>query len=321
MQKQYIYEVARVRAKEVDLFSLQDIRALLSCPSLESCFSFLKDHSWGDDSCKTVEDFIDFQTNAVWDLVKELVPDEIVFDLFKLPHDYNNLKTAIKYLANDQEITHMFFEISTVNPDDILEAIELKNFEKLPEHMRETAKEARAALFETTDAQLCDSIIDKGLLNAMADLAKKSKNELCQEYVKIHTDIANIKIAVRGCRMKQSLSFFEKSLAKCGSLDVKRLAECASKSMDDICDYIYFTDYKDIISTLKESMAKFEVLCENLITTLMRKQKYNSFTVSPIFAYIYAKFNEIKNVRTILISKEGNISDEIIEERLRDTYV
>lgn len=321
MQKQYIYEVARVRAKEMDLFSLQDIRTLLSCSSLESCFSFLKDHSWGDDSCNTVEDFIDFQTNAVWDLVKELTPDEVVFNLYKFPNDYNNLKTAIKYLVNDQEIAHMFFKISTVNPNDILEAIELKKFEKLPEHMRKTAKEARAALFETTDAQLCDSIIDKGLLDAMADLAKKSKNKLCQEYVKIHADIANIKIAVRGCRMGQPLSFFEKSLARCGTLDVDRLAENASKSMDDICDYIYFTNYKDIIPTLKKSMAKFEVLCENFINALMREQKSNSFTVSPIFAYVYAKFNEIKNVRTILISKEGNISDEIIEERLRDTYV
>lgn len=43
--------------------------------------------------------------------------------------------------------------------------------------------------------------------------------------------------------------------------------------------------------------------------------------MSAIFAYVYARLSEIKNVRMIIVSKEGKVADDVIEERLRAMYV
>lgn len=321
MKKQYIYAVARLRAKEMRLFSESNMRALISCKDVSDCFAYLRDHAWGDESSKSIDDFVNWQLEDLWNLIGELVSDVDLFNIFKIPNDYTNLKTAIKSVANDKDVKPLFFSFCTIDPKVMVQSIETKDFDQLPEYMRETAAKARALLFESTDAQVCDSIIDRDLLYAMEGFAKKSKNALCEEYVRLFVDVANIKVAVRGCKMKRSLRFFNRILAKCGTLDIDRLAKCAAKGLNEIYAYLEFTDYKDAVPEIYKSMARFEVWCENLVMGSMQKEKSNQFTLSAIFAYVYARLSEIKNVRMIIVSKEGKVADDVIEERLRAMYV
>ena len=47
MSEDYIYGVARVRAREVSLLRQSDLERLLSCPTEEDCLKFLRDKGWG----------------------------------------------------------------------------------------------------------------------------------------------------------------------------------------------------------------------------------------------------------------------------------
>ena len=49
--------------------------------------------------------------------------------------------------------------------------------------------------------------------------------------------------------------------------------------------------------------------------------KYDSFTVGAIAAYVLARLCEIKNVRIILSGKRNLVSDDVLVERVRMTYV
>ena len=53
----------------------------------------------------------------------------------------------------------------------------------------------------------------------------------------------------------------------------------------------------------------------------MKDSKFITSGAMPVLAYIYAKENEIKQVRTIMVGKLNSISEEVIRERLRDAYV
>ena len=53
----------------------------------------------------------------------------------------------------------------------------------------------------------------------------------------------------------------------------------------------------------------------------MKKAKTIPFGIEPIIGYIYAKENEIKLIRIIMVGQMNNVPKEVIRERLRDSYV
>ena len=54
---------------------------------------------------------------------------------------------------------------------------------------------------------------------------------------------------------------------------------------------------------------------------MIKPQKFNAFTISPVAAYLLAKEGEIKSVRLILSGKLNHLQEEKIMERLRESYV
>ena len=91
--------------------------------------------------------------------------------------------------------------------------------------------------------------------------------------------------------------------------------------LDSIYEYLEQTSYADAIDAIKESPAAFDRWCDNRMMKLIKPQKYNAFTISPLAAYVLAKENEIKSVRIILSGKVNQLPDEKVKERLRDSYV
>ena len=51
------------------------------------------------------------------------------------------------------------------------------------------------------------------------------------------------------------------------------------------------------------------------------RDRYNSFSVGPLVAYVLARENEIKTVRIIRTGKQNDFPDEAIRERIREMYV
>ena len=80
--KLYIYAVARIRSKELLLFTKSDIEQLMSCKTEKECLGFLADKGWGKDGVETSEELLAAEREKTWDLLKELVQDISVFNTF-----------------------------------------------------------------------------------------------------------------------------------------------------------------------------------------------------------------------------------------------
>ena len=52
----------------------------------------------------------------------------------------------------------------------------------------------------------------------------------------------------------------------------------------------------------------------------IKPEKYNSFTIGPILAYVIARENEIKTVKIILSGKLNGFDNQFIKERVRVMY-
>ena len=157
--KQYIYAVARIRSKELALFSKSDIEQLMSCSTEMDCLRFLADKGWGSDGRHTTsEQLLVSEREKTWELLKELVEDISVFNTFLYGNDYHNLKAAIKQVYRGTEAHNLYMSNCTLDPEVIIKAVTEHDFSLLPENMRAVAEEAYQIQLRIGDSQLCDKI-------------------------------------------------------------------------------------------------------------------------------------------------------------------
>ena len=261
------------------------------------------------------------ELEKTWILVKEMVSDQTVFDVLLIQDSFHNLKAAVKTVVDGEVQANIFYDNASVSGEALVEIIKNKDFRSLPESMRECALEAYECLVHTGDGQMCDVIIDRAAMRAMLAAAEKNGDALLKEYAETVVAVANIKIAVRSVKTEKGLDFMRRAMEECQTLNVERLMRAALSGMPDVIKYLEETPYSGGAAALSDSSSAFERWCDNRIIEAIRPQKYNSFTIGPLVAYVLARQNEIKTVRIILTGKLNHLPDDAIRERVREMYV
>ena len=319
---EYAYAVARIRCKEVNLFSSATIEQLLSRGDYESCLTFLQEKGWGGPDIPLDGDAIlTREREKTWEDVRELVTDMSVFDVLDYPNVFHNLKAAIKEVCAGAVGVEIYYKDTKPSAEEILAAIRAKDFSALPEYMSAAAAEAMETLLHTRDGQLCDMIVDRAALEAIEKTGRAAKDEVVRSYAESTVAVANIRIAARCQKTGKTQEFTQRALAPCGSLDTGSLAKAAAGGEEMLRTYLVESGFGEAAEALAVSQSEFDRWCDNQIIEAIRPQKYNAFSVGPVVAYALARENEIKTVRIILSGKRGGLSDDSIRERVREMYV
>lgn len=323
-QKDYTYEVARIRCKELSLFSSAMMEQLLSCKSYDEALRFLADKGWGGSEDFTdAESLLSAEKKLTWQTIGEMVEDMSVFDVMRIADDFHNLKAAIKLIYTNSNLSpeRLFLNGGRLEAEVLLSHVRAKDFAALPGRMAAAGQQAYETLTQTGDGQLCDVILDRAALEDILDAGCASGSEVLQEYAQLTVVAADIKIAVRSGQTGKSLEFVRRALAPCPALDTEALARTAVAGPDAVVEYLAQSDFAEAAGALQESPAAFERWCDNLIIRHLQPQKYNPFTVGPLAAFILARENEIKCARMVLSGKLNNLPESTIRERLREMYV
>ncbi len=322
MQQDFTYAVARIRYRENKLLNDVDLNTLLSAKDADAVIRQLRDKGWGDNAGGSDPDeLLRREGEKVWEFIGEIVPDKSAFDFLLIPNDFHNLKVAVKAITRDIKPDDMFIRNAMSDPDEIYDAVSKREYDRLPDYLADTAKEAMTVLLQTSDGQLCDIIIDKACMEYIYQLSKAKNEEIIRLYCELFVASADIKIAIRSAHTKKRLDFILRSMASCDTLDIERLANAASLSYEDVLKYLETTRYSSAIPAIRVSMSAFEKWCDDTVTEAMKPQKWEPFTIGPVVAYLIARENEIKAVRMILSAKINGLSDDVIKERLRMMYV
>lgn len=321
MEKDYTYGVARIRALESSLFSEDTIDQLMQCRDYEECMIFLRDKGWGNGNPdQTLEEMLSEEHNKTWKVLDEIVEDKDECKILLINNEFHNLKAAIKSVCTEQENENIFIRNCSLDPEFLKECIKHGNFGSLPEDMAAAAKEATEVLLRTGDGQMCDIIIDKAALEAVKAAGQKSENKLIQQYADAQVTIADIKIAVRCAWAGKSSEFVQKALVSCNGISIRELSQAVETGLEGVCSYLESTGFAEAVRALKKSKSVFECWCDNKIIEDIKPQKYNSFTIGPVVAYVLARENEIKTVKIILSGKLNGFDNEFIKERVRVMY-
>ncbi|MBQ6153694.1 MAG: V-type ATPase subunit [Ruminococcus sp.] len=321
-QTDFTYAVARIRFKETNLLTDNELEGLLTAKNSDEVVRILKDKGWGDSAKdESLDQLISSEENKLWTFVNEIVPDKSVYAFLLVENDFHNLKVAVKAVTRDEKCDGMLIQNAVTKPSLIVDAVSKREYDRLPDYLSDVCQEAMSVLLQTSDGQLCDIIVDKGCLDYIYQLKSESDNDIVRLYCEQLVASSDIKIAVRCAKTKKPLDFIKRSLADCDTLNVDKLAVCASHGYDEIIEYLRETDYKSACDALEVSLSAFEKWCDDYMTEVLRPQKWEPFSIGPVIGYIVAKKSEIKAVRMILSAKVNDLDSDVIRERLRKSYV
>ncbi len=315
--------VARIRAKENTLLSDKDLEDLMACETYDECIQLLLEKGWGPTDNNTPEELLTLERERMWELMNSLCSarEAQTFDIFRYSTDFHNLKVAIKESYVQKETSNVYMDGGTIPIAQLKKCAADADFGSLPLIMMRAADEAREVLFRAGDSQMCDVIIDKACLDSISECAGKSDNALLKDYAEFKCAAANINIAIRACKTGKDSEFLSRALADCKSVSPIQIMAAARNGLNAVYEYLEQTIYKDAADAIREGSAAFDRWCDNRLIKLIKPQKYNAFTISPLAAYVLAKECEIKSVRLILSGKLNDLPDDMIRERLRESYV
>jgi len=328
----YVYAVSRIRAIERKMLSLAQLERMIEAKSPAEALKVLVEANYGyssnDKRTVDFEQMLQEEQEKVYKLLVEMALDMGEFDWYYIKNDYHNLKVYLKAEFSQQDVNATFLAKPSLLPADALAAmLRERDFRNLPDPMQVSVEACLDAFNKTFDPQVIDIILDKGLYSHMLVLAKKLNNDFVTKLVTMMIDLANIKMVLRAQLIGKPWDFIERFLVPGGEIDFSLFAQQMQLDLNQIVKVYAATAYAQLITdSLRifqqtQSLAGFEKLSDNYLMSWLKRSKYAIFGIEPLVTYLLAKETEIKNVRIIMVGKINNLAQDVIRERLRETYV
>lgn len=321
MEQIYPYAVARIRAIENNLLTNVELEQMVE-ETPERILGTLQEHQYNTDSIERVQDFekvLTEESEKLYKLIKELVPEEDFPKLFICKNDYHNIKTIFKGEAVKKDYEKFLVDGGVIPVNELQEAIVEKRLDSLPEIMQKGVLEAISSYEKEQKSQIIDVVLDKSTYSYMMNLAKESNKKFIIDYVTKLCDISNLRTFFRIKRVSNNFKNFEMAYIKEGTISIETFAE-AFESDEPILSFKQ-TSYYEMFEEAIRNRTSFDKICDNYLMDYVKVAKFEALGVEPLVAYTYAKETEIKNIRIILTGKVNNVSSIEIRERLRDSYV
>lgn len=323
--------IPRLRVLETRLLDKSKLDRMIDADSAKEALKVLQESEYAVhlSDIKRAEDYeiiLRDELIRVYDMFYHMIPVKSVVDFMSLKYDYHNLKVMIKEKILDTDLSYLYIPVGTIDTNKLKFYLDSEYYRDLAPTMRRALETALEDYSISKDPQNIDIILDRYLFEHMHDLVKTIDDRSLEKYLKMLIDLTNIKTLLRIKGQNKSREFLNKTIISSGNLDNERLNNLYGDSVENISGRLSFTDYESIIRTgLEEysitgSLGKLEKNIDNFLMDFMKKAKYVTFGIEPIIAYLYAKENEIKLIRIIMVGKLNNVPPEVIRERLRDNY-
>ncbi len=344
----YIFSSVLIRSKETKLLKKGDFERLAEQKDLGAVLRLLEEFGYSgaaesvdnaeakggsenvlgeNGAAKSFENILDDALEEAYRLVVSLLGDEPQIGLLLCPNDYHNAKAVLKAEFLGIEPEAFLTSNASIPPQRLLECIRKRDFALLSSEMKHGILDAHEAFSKIGDPQEIDIILDKACFADMHKQAGELENTFVSEYVRLLTDSANMSAFVRLRQIGRPKSFFTKVFCEGGNLDLRFFESSYEESFVQIADRVQPYGYYDVFAVGAKNAAEtgsyilLERTLDDLKMKLAKTVKYKPFALETAVAYIIAKEAEIKNIRIISAGKQANTAEDMIAERLRETYV
>ncbi len=328
----YAYATARIKVMEKHMIGSNRIERMIDAKTPADALKVLYDAGYGNSQVE-LADICDYEIllkeeiSKVYTLLKEISPENEPVDVFLQRNDYHNAKVIIKGEYSGQDYEKILLEPSLIDKKKLIEMIREHEISDMPCIMRNAVEECIDDLNRTGDPQIVDILLDKAMYGQMVEFCRIYKSDFLKRLIAVMIDLANIRMFLRIREMKKNSDYLKKTFIAGGNLDNKRFIKNYDEPVEKTIEEIKYTKYGKVfeegVSSFihTNSLSEIERLFDNFMIEHIKKYRYVSVGLEPLVCYLIAKENEIRNIRIIMSGKKGDIPDDVIRRRLRDSYV
>ncbi len=332
----YLAAVARIRVLETRLLRDQEIDRMLDMQVADDVWKMVRE-LWDlpEEPLQDFERVLGEHLTGLYSYVTSFLPSPDVVYWLGIRNDYHNLKVLLKEaLLHETANEGAFSDLGTVSVSQLrsqLDAFEevrphehepevlVSWQERLPASYQQAVGDAQERYQATGDPQIIDVVLDRYQLGDSRQQAEVLGPEIHEMAVALG-EMANLKILLRSNKLGKSLQFLRLALVEGGKLPPYRWEELLGRAADEVASSLG-SPYEELIRSAGADPGRVEREADNFILKMLKTSRYVAMGPWPVVAFLWAKENDVRNVRILLSGKINGASTEAIRERLRDTYV
>lgn len=266
----------------------------------------------------------------VYAMAYKLSPHPEVVDIPAAKYDFHNLKTALKAKHFKQRTEPPFIEASRIVPSLLEAAVNnpppTESKSDIPLHLFRAIIAAEEAFSKDGNPQSIDIALDRLMFARMLELCGAVGSELITRHVQSAIDFYNVKTLLRAKAMQKGTAFLAGCLVPGGLCDLGFFASSYSKTPAAMVPAFYYKSFGDAAKKGFEGFEKtgnyaaLERLLDNILVEQVKAAKYLTYGPEVLYAYLFSKENELRQIRILVTAKQNHIRPEALRERLRENY-
>ncbi|MBT9176333.1 MAG: V-type sodium ATPase subunit C [Firmicutes bacterium] len=327
----YAYAVGRIRVLETRLLDMSKLGRMVEAKSADEALRILGETEYADLVSRAAgpQDYAAVtagEITRVYSLMKKLLPDEALVDLFLIKYDIHNMKVALKAQFQGQNFEHLFIDAGLVPAKLMPYVCQQEKLQGVPPEYYAFASAAALAYEESKDPKVIDLVLDRMQYSHTAAMAEKHGYAFLARFLASQADLANIRSLVRTKRLGRGRDYLAGNLLPGGTVPQAVLLEALTEEWTAIIARFSSSPYQAVveqgINALLESrgLTMLEKLSDGFLAELSRSVRFQAFGPEPVLNYILAKENEVRNIRIVMLGKLNGVPNEEIRERLREGY-
>jgi len=327
----YAYAVGRIRVLETRLLDMSKLGRMVEAKDAQEALRILGETEYADLVSRALgphnyAEVTAGEISRVYGLMKKLLPDEPLVDLFLIKYDIHNMKVALKAHFQGHNFDHLAIDAGLVPAKLMTYVCQQEKLPGVPPEYYSFAGAASLAYEESKDPKVIDLVLDRMQYSHTVSMAEKHGYSFLARLLACQADLANLRSLVRTKRLGRDRDFLSENLLLGGTISHAVFLDALTEDWPAIIGRFNASPYRTVveqgITSLLESqsLALLEKLSDAYQAELARTVRLNAFGPEPIVNYILAKENEVRNIRIIMIGKLNGVPNAEIRERLREGY-
>lgn len=332
--KAYGYAVARIRAMEPLLLDSGVYQRMLDADGAEGAIKVLSETAYGKTLTESAGGRYDAALEAellsTFEDFASFVPDKGLIDIFRIPYDFHNIKVVLKSIFNSRsggkKRWDLLSPLGTIPTEKLTVNIESEEYVYLPYGLSTLIPEIMAMWEQSHDIVEIERRLDKAMFGVMLKIAKDAGHDGVVDWIKARIDGENIRNLLRLKRFGFDAADAEAFMVPGGKVKVMDLIPLLNEPFENWGRMISLTGIGEAVSSVQEDggvdklLADLERSMDDHCQAIIAKARYSASAPENVIAYLWGKEQEMKNIRTIMVSKSTDQSADETRRLMRHGY-
>ena len=331
----YGYAVARIRAMEPLLLDAGMLQRMLDADDLGGALKILGETTYargfsGSGSDERYDSVLEAELLQTYEELRNFVPDGELINIFRIPYDFHNIKVLLKSNFNarggGKKRWDLLTSLGTLSIDDITIRFESEEYHMLPWGLSLVVPLCFTQWEQTKDIVEVERLLDDAFFTALFKEAGKLGEPGVLAWIRARIDAENIRNLLRlkrfGFDASKAVTFMHSS----GNISPEVLAQLIPEPFEGWGRVLSFSDVGAAIASVQDDgdfdnlIVNVERVLDDFCQSVVSKARYSAASPENVLAYIWGKEMEVKNIRTILVSKSMGSDKEEVRRLLRHGY-